>query len=96
MEVTQLFVNFPLVITTFAVVTAAAATGLTYGTLIIITFANLFGDAIAMAIGDYLSSAAEGDHADAERKREEWFGLLNFFLSRQGKLNINLKLKRKK
>jgi hypothetical protein len=30
------------------------------------------GDAVGMAIGDYLSSKAEEDHENAERKREQW------------------------
>lgn len=60
------------IITTFAVVVAAVAGGLSYGMILIIGFANLLGDAIGMGVGDYLSSQAEADHEEAERKREEW------------------------
>jgi VIT1/CCC1 family predicted Fe2+/Mn2+ transporter len=60
------------IITTFAVVVAAAASRLTYGSILIIGFANLLADAIGMAVGDYLSSAAEDEHQAAERAREEW------------------------
>jgi len=60
------------IITTFAVVAAAAASNLSYGTILIIGFANLIGDAIGMAIGDYLSTVAEDDHEKSERKRETW------------------------
>jgi len=60
------------IITTFAVVAAAVASQLSYGTILIVGFANLLGDAIGMAIGDYLSSVAENDHEKSERKREQW------------------------
>jgi len=60
------------IITTFAVVAAAAAAKLAYGTILIIGFANLLGDAVGMGIGEYISSKAEDDHEAAERKREEW------------------------
>ncbi len=53
-------------------VVAAAASHLTYGTILIVGFANLLGDAIGMAIGDYLSTRAEEDHEKSERKREAW------------------------
>jgi VIT1/CCC1 family predicted Fe2+/Mn2+ transporter len=60
------------IITTFAIIVAAAASGLNYGMILIVGFSNLLGDAIGMAVGDYLSSKAEDDHEKAERKREEW------------------------
>jgi len=60
------------IITTFAVVAAAAATGLTYGMILIIGFANLVGDAFGMGVGDFISSKAEDDHEISERKREAW------------------------
>eukprot|EP01118_Nematostelium_gracile_P012047 TRINITY_DN434_c0_g1_i1.p1 TRINITY_DN434_c0_g1~~TRINITY_DN434_c0_g1_i1.p1 ORF type:complete len:308 (+),score=90.70 TRINITY_DN434_c0_g1_i1:2-925(+) len=60
------------IITTFAIVVAAAASKLTYGTILILGLANILGDALSMAIGDYLSTKAEEDHEESERKREEW------------------------
>jgi len=60
------------IVTTYAVLVAAVASGEKYGAIIIITFANLLGDAIGMALGDFLSSMAEVDHAKAEHKRETW------------------------
>jgi len=60
------------IITTFAIVAAAAGASLSYGLILIIGFANVLGDAVGMAVGDYLSSVAEGDHESAERKRETW------------------------
>jgi len=60
------------IITTFAVVTAANAAHLSRGTILILGFANLVGDALGMGIGDFISSKAEYDHVMAERKRETW------------------------
>ncbi len=40
--------------------------------VIVIAFSNLVADAIAMGVGDYVSTVAENDHIYAERKREEW------------------------
>jgi len=61
------------IITTFAILVAAVSTqNLTYGSVLIITVANLLGDAIGMGVGDFISSKAEDDAAAAERRREEW------------------------
>jgi len=61
------------IITTFAILVAAVSTqNLTYGSVLIITVANLLGDAIGMGVGDFISSKAEDDAASAERRREEW------------------------
>jgi len=58
------------IITTFAIVIAAAAAHQTYGTVLVIGFANLLADAIGMGVGDFLSSRAEEDHEQAEKVRE--------------------------
>nr|XP_020431472.1 hypothetical protein PPL_07769 [Heterostelium album PN500]EFA79351.1 hypothetical protein PPL_07769 [Heterostelium album PN500] len=50
------------IMTTFAIVAAAAGAGLTRGVILIIGFANLLGDAFGMAFGDYVSERAEEDH----------------------------------
>eukprot|EP01117_Protostelium_nocturnum_P016362 TRINITY_DN6466_c0_g1_i1.p1 TRINITY_DN6466_c0_g1~~TRINITY_DN6466_c0_g1_i1.p1 ORF type:complete len:271 (-),score=83.87 TRINITY_DN6466_c0_g1_i1:269-1081(-) len=60
------------IVTTYAVIVAAAASMQTRGIILILGLANLLGDAMGMAIGDWLSSKAEGDHEESERKREEW------------------------
>ncbi|PRP75080.1 hypothetical protein PROFUN_03916 [Planoprotostelium fungivorum] len=60
------------VVTTFAIIVAAAAADLNRGSILILGFANLLGDAVGMALGDYISSKAEADQEDRERKREEW------------------------
>lgn len=61
------------IITTFAILVAAVSlNNLTYGAVLIITYANLLGDAIGMGVGDFISSKAEDDAADSERTREQW------------------------
>ncbi len=57
-------------VTTFAVLVAAAAQNLTVKILLILTFGNLLGDAIGMAVGDWLSSLAENGLEESERQRE--------------------------
>jgi vacuolar iron transporter family protein len=60
------------IITTFAVVAGVAGAALSPGIVLIMGFANLIGDGISMAIGDFLSSKAERDYNRAEREREKW------------------------
>jgi len=60
------------IITTFAVVSAATGSHLTRAIILIVGFANLLGDAVGMAVGDYVSTKAEMDHMKAERAREQW------------------------
>jgi len=59
------------IITTFAIVSAAAASHLTRSVILIIGFANILGDAVGMAVGDYVSTKAEMDHAVAAKTKEE-------------------------
>jgi VIT1/CCC1 family predicted Fe2+/Mn2+ transporter len=59
-------------ITTFAVVAGVAGASLHAGVVLILGFANLIGDGISMAIGDYLSTKSEQEYHKAERKRESW------------------------
>lgn len=60
------------IITTFAVVASIAGAGLDVGVVIIMGFASLFADGISMGMGDFLSSKAENDYTNEERKREAW------------------------
>jgi len=60
------------IITTFAIITAASAAHLSRGVVLIIGAANLIGDAIGMAVGDYVSSKAEINLQKSERDRESW------------------------
>ncbi|MFH0927416.1 MAG: VIT1/CCC1 transporter family protein [Candidatus Micrarchaeota archaeon] len=59
-------------ITTFAVVAGVTGAALSPGIILIMGFANLIGDGISMAVGDYLSTKAERDYYNAERTRERW------------------------
>lgn len=60
------------IITTFAVVAGVAGASLSPGIVLILGFANLIADGLSMAIGDYLSTRAEKEYAEAQRSREEW------------------------
>ncbi len=60
------------IITTFAVVAGAAGASLGSGVVLILGFANLVADGLSMAIGDYLSTKAEQEYQEAERRREQW------------------------
>lgn len=60
------------IITTFAVVAGVAGAALSPGVVLIMGFANLVGDGISMAIGDYLSTKAEMEFQSAEKQREAW------------------------
>ncbi|EGC32641.1 hypothetical protein DICPUDRAFT_81525 [Dictyostelium purpureum] len=59
------------IITTFAIVAAATGAGLTRGVILIVAFANLLGDAIGMAVGDYVSELAEEDQIKLEQSKLE-------------------------
>lgn len=60
------------IITTFAVVAGVAGAALLPRVVLIMGFANLIGDGLSMAIGDYLSTKAEIEYKQAERTREAW------------------------
>ena len=60
------------IITTFAVVAGVAGAALPVGVVLILGFANLIADGLAMAFGDFLSTKAEDEFYQAERDREEW------------------------
>ncbi len=59
-------------VTTFAVVSAVAGAALSSNIVIILGLANLLGDGISMAVGNYLSSKSEREFVQSERSREEW------------------------
>jgi vacuolar iron transporter family protein len=59
-------------ITTFSVVAGVTGASLSTGVILIMGFANLVGDGISMAIGDYLSTKSQQEYHKAERKREQW------------------------
>lgn len=58
------------IITTFAVVAGVAGASLATDIILILGLANLFADGLSMAVGDFLSSRAEGEYEEAGRIRE--------------------------
>jgi VIT1/CCC1 family predicted Fe2+/Mn2+ transporter len=60
------------IITTFATVTSVAGSGLPHSVILIIGLAHLVADGLSMGLGDMLSSQAEHDLVNHERKRELW------------------------
>ncbi|MBU1085682.1 MAG: VIT1/CCC1 transporter family protein [Candidatus Beckwithbacteria bacterium] len=60
------------IVTTFAVVAGVAGANLSSNIVLILGFANLFADGLAMAIGNYLGTKSEQEYIEKERKTEEW------------------------
>lgn len=60
------------IITTFAIIAAAAGSNGTYTTVLIFGFANVIADGFSMGFGEFVSGEAERENAIAERRREEW------------------------
>ena len=60
------------IITTFAVVAGVTGASLEAGIVLILGFANLIADGLAMAFGEFLSGKAEREFHAAEREREAW------------------------
>lgn len=58
------------VITTFAIMAAAVGADLDPKIVIIMGFSNLIADALSMGFGDYLSSTAEKNYINSEKKKE--------------------------
>ena len=59
-------------ITTFAVVAGAEGAHLSSSVIIILGFANLLADGLAMSVGSYLSSKSERDDYKKHQKTEYW------------------------
>lgn len=59
-------------VTTFAVVSGVAGASLSTSVLLILGFANLFADGLAMAIGNFMSTKSDIEFARRERERETW------------------------
>ncbi len=59
-------------VTTFAVVSGVQGASLSHSIVLILGFANLIGDGLSMAIGNYLGTKSELEYIKEERKREEW------------------------
>ncbi|KPI85208.1 hypothetical protein ABL78_5753 [Leptomonas seymouri] len=60
------------IMTTFAIIAAAAGSNGNYATVLVFGFSNVIADGFSMGFGEYVSGEAERDNAIAERRREEW------------------------
>lgn len=58
-------------VTTFAVVAGVMGASLSPAIILILGFANLFGDGFSMAVGNYLSKKSRKEFAERVRKSEE-------------------------
>lgn len=76
------------VVTTFAVVSGVQGASLPVTIVLILGFANLFGDGFSMAVGKYLSDKAQVDHLKNQNKTDVtvrpllggWYTFLSFNL----------------
>lgn len=59
------------IITTFAVVAGVVGANLSSAVILILGFANLIGDGISMAFGDYLSTKSQGEYYKTEKNVEK-------------------------
>jgi len=64
--------GFDGVITIFAIIAGAQGSNLGAAVVIILGVSGVVGDAISMAVADYLSTKSEKDYNSGERKREQW------------------------
>lgn len=60
------------IVTTFAVVAGVAGANLSIKTVLILGFANLLADGLAMGLGNYLGTKSEGEYVNRERRMENW------------------------
>ncbi len=60
------------IVTTFAVVAGVAGAALSPKVVLILGFANLLADGLAMATGNFLGTASENQLQAKERRMEEW------------------------
>lgn len=60
------------ILTSFAIVAGAAGGNMPVPVVLVLGFSNIFADALAMGVGEFLSSKAENEWILSERKREKW------------------------
>merc|ERR1712060_734804 len=60
------------ILTSFAIVAGAAGGSLSIPVILVLGFSNIFADALAMGVGEFLSSKAENEWILSERAREKW------------------------
>lgn len=59
-------------VTTFAIVAGVVGASLSPGIILILGFANLFGDGFSMAAANYQATRARLEYIEMRRKQEEW------------------------
>lgn len=60
------------ILTSFAIVAGAAGGSMPIQVVLVLGFSNIFADALAMGVGEFLSSKAENEWILQERRRENW------------------------
>jgi hypothetical protein len=60
------------ILTSFAIVAGAAGGNMPVPVVLVLGFSNIFADALAMGVGEFLSSKAENEWILSERRRESW------------------------
>lgn len=60
------------ILTSFAIVAGAAGGSMPISVILVLGFSNIFADALAMGVGEFLSSKAENEWILSERRRENW------------------------
>lgn len=60
------------ILTSFAIVAGAAGGSMPIPVILVLGFSNIFADALAMGVGEFLSSKAENEWILSERRRENW------------------------
>eukprot|EP01082_Thalassiosira_pseudonana_P012106 g9893.t1.1.5e17418a g9893 g9893.t1 contig4:816707-817749(-) len=60
------------ILTAFAIVAGAAGGSMPIPVILVLGFSNIFADALAMGVGEFLSSKAENEWILSERRRENW------------------------
>lgn len=60
------------ILTSFAIVAGAAGGSMPVPVVLVLGFSNIFADALAMGVGEFLSSKAENEWILSERRRENW------------------------
>lgn len=60
------------ILTSFAIVAGATGGQLSVPVVLVLGFSNILADALAMGVGEFLSSKAENEWILSERKRESW------------------------
>jgi DNA damage-binding protein 1 len=69
---TIIFGGLDGILTSFAIVSSCAGSGLTSRVVLLLGACNILADAMAMGVGEYLSTKSSDEFARRERAREDW------------------------